>query len=159
MDHVAYLKKSWGLLSKILSGAKRIESRWYQTKHLPLGKIRAGDTVYFKNSGELITVSAQVDKVLSFDNLFPIKVREILNQYGQLDGINSSQFDYFFNLFKNKKYCLLIFLKNPKSIPAFEVNKTGFGAMSAWITVDNIDTIRLPSGGSKAVMRRSVKPL
>ena len=145
MDHVAIMKKSWGLLPKILSGEKRIESRWYQTKHLPWGKIKKGDMVYFKNSGEPVTVSAQVKDVLSFDNLTPAKVQYILDQYGQLDGLDSSQLNYFYILFKNKKYCLLIFLTNPQKVTPFEINKTGFGAMSAWITVDNIDRIRIPN--------------
>ena len=143
MDHVAIMKKSWGLLPKILSGEKRIESRWYLTLHLPWGKIKAGDTVYFKNSGESITVSAEVKDVLSFANLTPSKIHHLLTKYSGLDGINSTQFNNFYNLFKNKKYCLLIFLQNPKIVPPFEINKTGFGAMSAWITVDNIDTIRV----------------
>jgi ASC-1-like (ASCH) protein len=137
------MKPSWGLLSKIISGAKQIESRWYQTKHLPWGKIAIGDTVYFKNSGEPVTVSAQVKDVISFDNLTPSKVHAIFVKYYQLIGFDSSQFNYFYQLFRNKKYCLLIFFKNPKMIPPFEVDKTGFGAMSAWITIKNIDTIRV----------------
>ena len=142
MDHVAYMKKSWGLLPKILSGEKQIESRWYQTKHLPWGKITVGDTIYFKNSGEPITVSAQVKDVISFDNLTPAKVQDILDQYGQLDGIDSSQLNKFYLLFKDKKYCLLIFLQNPKKVDPFNINKAGFGAMSAWITTEFIDRIR-----------------
>ena len=33
-------------------------------------------------------------------------------------------------------------LKNPQEIKPFEINKTGFGAMSAWITVDSISRIK-----------------
>ena len=142
MDHVAYMKKSWGLLPKILSSEKVIESRWYQSRYCPWGKIAAGDTVYFKNSGEFITVSAKVSQVLSFDNLTPAKVQEILGRYSRLDGIPSGKIFYYYNLFKDKKYCLLIFLTDVKKVAPFEINKSGFGAMSAWITVDNIDTIR-----------------
>lgn len=73
MDHVAIMKPSWGLLPKILSGQKVIESRWYSTRHLPWGKINPGDTTYFKNSGGPVTIKARVDKVLSFENLTPPK--------------------------------------------------------------------------------------
>jgi len=45
-------------------------------------------------------------------------------------------------IFKDKKYCLLIFLKNPQKIKPFEINKFGFGAMCSWISVNNINTIR-----------------
>jgi hypothetical protein len=112
MDHVAIMKKSWGLLPKIISGEKVIESRWYQSKHSPWGTIEKGDAVYFKNSGEPVSVRAGVAKVLSFSDLTPKKVKEILDRYGQDDGIEESKMPDFFKLFKNKKYCLLIFLKN-----------------------------------------------
>lgn len=45
----------------------------------------------------------------------------------------------FLSYSKNKKYCLLIFLKNPEKVEPFEINKTGFGMMSAWLTAENID--------------------
>lgn len=82
-------------------------------------------------------------KVLSFDNLTLQKVREILDKYSHLDGITFDKVDDYFELFKNKKYCLLIFLKNVQLIRPFNITKTGFGAMSAWITIENIDTIRM----------------
>jgi ASC-1-like (ASCH) protein len=141
MDHVAIMNKSWGLLPMILSGKKKIESRWYKNKVAPWGKIQPGDTIYFKNSGELITVKADVIKVLSFDNLNPVRVEKILNEYGKDDGIEKKDLENYFNLFKNKKYCLLIFIDKPQIIPPFEINKKGFGAMVAWICTENIDRL------------------
>jgi ASC-1-like (ASCH) protein len=149
VDHVAYMKKSWGLLPKILAGEKQIESRWYQMRHRPWGKIEAGDMVFFKNSGEPVTVSSGVKRVLCFDNLTPDKVRKVLDKYGKLDGIEQEHFEYFYELFKNKKYCLLIFLQNVKKVIPFEINKKGFGAMAAWITVDDIDIIAQPAGAGR----------
>ena len=142
MDHIAIMKKSWGLTRKILSGEKKIESRWYKSKHSPWGKIEKGDTVYFKDSGEPVSIKAEVEKVISFSNLSPRKIKQILDEYGQDDGIEKDKMLEFFELFKNKKYCLLIFLKNPEKIKPFEINKTGFGNMAAWIAVDNIEKIK-----------------
>lgn len=144
MDHVAIMKKSWGLIPKILSGEKKIESRWYKNKAVPWGKIQAGDVIYFKNSGEPVIVNAKVTKVLSFGNLNPHKIREILNKYGRDDGITENDFQIYFNLFKDKKYCLLIFLENPQIIKPFEIDKRGFGAMAAWINVSSIELIKKP---------------
>jgi len=141
MDHVAIMKKSWKLTDKILSGDKKIESRWYIQKRKPWNCIKAGDKVYFKNSGELVTIKAEVERVLQFSDLSPIKVKEILNKYKKDDGIEK-EVDGFFKLFKKKKYCILVFLKNPKKIKPFEINKSGFGNMSAWITINNINKIR-----------------
>jgi len=142
MDHVAIMKKSWGLTQKILSGQKKIESRWYKSKYAPWGKIGKGDVVYFKDSGEPVSIKAEVKKVISFSDLIPEKVSWILDEYGNDDGIEKDKVKDFFELFKNKNYCLLIFLKNPKQIEPFEIDKTGFGMMSAWLSVGNIDKIR-----------------
>lgn len=142
MEHLAIMKKSWGLTQKILSGEKKIESRWYKLKHSPWGKIEKGDAVYFKDSGEPVSIKAEVEKVISFSDLSPQKVKQILNEYGKDDGIEKDKMPEFFELFKDKKYCLLIFLKNPEKIQPFEINKAGFGNMAAWITIDNIETIK-----------------
>lgn len=135
MDHIAIMKPSWKLLPKILTGEKTIESRWYQTRRAPWNKIFAGDTVYFKNSGEPVTVIAKVQKVLQFDNLNSTKIESLLKKYGQQDGIEPKKIPYFMEIFKKKKYCLLIFLQNPRKVKPFEVDKTGFGAMTAWLTL------------------------
>ena len=99
MDHVAIMKKSWGLTQKILSGQKKIESRWYKSKHPPWGKIGKGDIVYFKDSGEPVSVKTEVEKVVSFSDLTPEKVRHILDEYGNDDGIEKNKIKEFFELF------------------------------------------------------------
>ena len=142
MEHIAIMKKSWGLTQKILTGQKKIESRWYKVKYAPWDKIKSGEVVYFKDSGEPVTVKTEVDKVIQFSDLIPEKVREILYQYGQADGLGIDNIPEFFEIFKDKKYCMLIFLKNPQRIVPFEINKTGFGAMSAWISVNNVNKIK-----------------
>lgn len=143
MDHLAIMKKSWGLLPKIFSGEKKIESRWYKSKHLPWGKIKPGERIFFKNSGEPVSLMAEVEKVLQFASLTPGKVRELLETYGKDDGISPAEIQSFWQRFKDKKYCLLIFLKNPQAVKPFEINKKGFGMMAAWITVENINQIRV----------------
>jgi hypothetical protein len=145
MDHVAIMKKSWGLTPKILSGKKKIESRWCQMRCSPWGKIAARDTVYFKDSGHPAEIKAEVSKVLAFSDLTPGKVQNILDEYAEADGIEKDKIPEFFELFKNKKYCLLVFLENPQRIEPFEIDKSGFGCMSAWIAIENIEKIKLPA--------------
>ena len=142
MDHLAIMKKSWGLTEKILSGEKKIESRWYKNKYRPWDRIKSGDIVYFKNSGEPVKFKVRVSKAVQFANLTPAKVKGILKKYGEADGIEEEKITEFFKKFKNKKYCVLVFLKNPMEIKPFEIDKTGFGAMAAWITVDSIKRLR-----------------
>jgi len=69
-------------------------------------------------------------------------IKEILDVYGRDDGITQVKIPEFFERFKNKKYCILIFLKNPQEIKSFEIDKTGFGVMSAWIAIDDIAKIK-----------------
>jgi len=142
MEHVAIMKKSWGLTEKILSGQKTIESRWYANRSVPWDKIAAGDTVYFKNSGEPVTIKATVGKVLQFSELTPKIVQELLYKYGHDDGLEQSEIPRFFQIFKDKKYGILIFLKDVSSVAPFEINKRGFGAMAAWISVDRVSTLK-----------------
>ena len=142
MEHLAIMRKSWGLTQKILNGQKKIESRWYLVKYRPWDGIKKGETIYFKNSGEPVRLKAKVDKVIQFANLNQKKVKEILNKYGKDDGLEKEKIPEFFERFKDKKYCTLIFLKNQQKIKPFEINKKGFGMMSAWITIDNISKIK-----------------
>ncbi|TSD03460.1 MAG: hypothetical protein Athens071416_141 [Parcubacteria group bacterium Athens0714_16] len=142
MVHIAIMKKSWGFVPKILSGEKTIESRWYQTRRVPWGVITSDDVVYFKNSGEPITVQVVVSSCIQFSDLTPIKITKILNKYHKEIGILKKEKDDFFEKIKDKKYCILVFIKKPKKIKPFEINKKGFGMMSAWISVDDINMLK-----------------
>lgn len=142
MEHLAIMKKEWHLTEKILTGEKKIESRWYMSKYSPWNKIEKGELVYFKDSGEPVTIRTETKKVLQFSDLTPAKVMKILNKYGKIDGINIKDIKKFYERFKDKNYCILIFLKNPRKIKSFKINKEGFGLMSAWLTVDNVNKLR-----------------
>lgn len=95
MNHVAIMKKSWHLLPEILSGEKTIESRWYKNKSAPWGKVKAGDTVYFKDAGEPVTAKAVVAKVLALADLTPTRVKELLAHYGKAIGIPAEEIAKF----------------------------------------------------------------
>lgn len=143
-DHVAIMKKSWNLVPKILSGEKIIESRWHKTKSSPWNKINPKDTVYFKTSGEPVTVVTTVTDVLEFEDLTPLRIREIVLEYGARLGLgtNRKTLRAFARHMNNKKYCILVFLKNPKQVKPFGIDKAGFGAMASWIVTEDISKIK-----------------
>jgi ASC-1-like (ASCH) protein len=143
MEHLAIMKKSWGLTKKILSGEKKIESRWYSTRRAPWNNIKRGETIYFKDSGEPATIKAKVSEVLQFEGLNPQRIKILLKKHREDDGIDKEKVPYFLKRFRNKKYCILIFLKDPKKIKPFSINKKGFGSMSSWISVRSIKNIIL----------------
>lgn len=139
MDHIAILDKKRNLLSKIISGEKTIESRWYKFKKTPYKNIASKDTVYFKDSGEAVTTKAEVEKVLFFDHLNEDKIKQILHEYGQQICIPES----YAPELVGKNFCTLIFWKNVQQIVPFNINKKGFGLMAAWITVKDINSIKV----------------
>ena len=143
------------MAEKILDGRKKIESRWYSSKHKPWDCVKKGETIYFKNSGEPARIKSEVSKVIQFADLTPKKVREILDEYGGDIGLERSEIPEFFKRFKNKKYCVLVFLKNPKEVKPFDIDKKGFGAMSAWITAERLNPPSLKLRKDTAGLSRS----
>lgn len=142
MDHVAIMRKSWGMLPKILSGEKMIESRWLKNRSAPWGRIKMGDVVYFKETGLPVALCATVKSVDSHANLYPQLVRTLLEKHHKELGILKDDLEEFYRRMKNSRYVLFIFLKDVKATEPFEIDKTGFGAMSAWICVEDISIIR-----------------
>lgn len=138
MEHLAIMKKEWHLLERILSGEKRIESRWYSSRREPWGKIKKGEKIFFKNSGEPVTVEARVERVLQFEGLSPAKVGEILERYGEAGGIRKEELPEYYPLFKGKRYCILVFLKDARRISPLSFDKRGFGSMAAWISAPTL---------------------
>jgi len=142
LDHIAILSSS-DILDRILSGQKTIESRWYVTRRDPWNHINPGDTVYFKVTGQPITARATVDQVLQFGELNPTKIKEILAIHGRAIGFNKSECDIWAASKSKVKYCILIYLKDVASLKPFKINKKGFGISCAWLTLPNINNIKL----------------
>ncbi len=146
------MNKQKGLISKVLSGEKSIETRWYVHKIAPWDKITAGDVVYFKESGGLVTAKASVKKVLQFEleNLSlkkdkVLSIGELVKKYSQQISFSSSDeevIDWIKR--KKKRYCILVFLENPKAISKpFAINKQGFGNSCAWMCVGDIERVKI----------------
>lgn len=150
MDHVAIMRKDWGLIPKILSGEKKIESRWSKNKIAPWDKVKTGDTVYFKNAGETINVKVRVGEVLQFDNLNPDRVRGLLYKWGGKDGIAAADLEKIVEWVRDKKYCVLVFLDNPERIEPFQIKKTGFGNGAAWLCVGEIEKIKYKNSAPRS---------
>lgn len=141
MDHVAIMKKSWGLIPKILSGVKTVESRWYQTRRAPWNAARAGERVYFKNAGEPITAKARISEVLQFEVDNIEDVERITRRYGKDIALVNADPRTWSRL---PKYCILLRLESPSAVEPFNVSKKGFGTGAAWLTVPDVHAIRTP---------------
>lgn len=138
MEHLAILSKERKLLAKIISGEKTIESRWYKFKRAPYQNISHGEVIYFKDSGMPVTARAKVSKVLFFDGLNLEKITQILEEYGKEIGVTVSHAPDLVG----KRFCTLMFLSDVEQIEPFDIDKKGYGLMSAWITVESIDSLK-----------------
>lgn len=135
------MNSSWKLIPKIISGEKTIESRWYRTRRAPWNSIKKNDRIFFKNSGNAVIAEAIVSRVLQFTFNNVRDVRTVIKKYGKQICLINSRPETWTVL---PRYGIIIFLKNPKHIPEpFYIDKTGFGSATAWISVKNIETIKI----------------
>lgn len=142
MIHIAIMKKSWRLTAKILTGEKKIETRWYKVKASPWDKVSPGDQIYFKDSGDPISVKATVSKVEQFENLNESSRVDILKKYASSDLGTEEIPRQISEYIANKRYCIIIHLINPAVVSKpFRINKKGFGSMSSWLCVEDINQV------------------
>ena len=137
------MNPQYHFIEKILTKEKTIESRWYLTRRSPWKKITKGEVIFFKNSGHEVTIQAKVKFVKMLENLDSNSVKIILDEYHNEIGLEESEVNDFYEKIKTKKYCILIWLSDAKSIQPFKINKKGFGNSTAWISNDNISKLRI----------------
>jgi ASC-1-like (ASCH) protein len=68
----------------LIAGVKRVESRLYRSKRSPYGRIRRGETIYFKLSGGEIIGATRALRVLEFGDLTPRGVERLRRRYGRV---------------------------------------------------------------------------
>jgi hypothetical protein len=140
MHHIAIMNPKTCPVADVISRKKTIESRWYNTRRAPWNSVTPGDTIYFKESGKRIAAQAGVSKVQQFENLKPQEIQQLIREHGsKIAPVHMSEFKEHV---KDKKYCVLIFLKNAKAVEPFEIDKRGYGNAAAWLVVENINKIK-----------------
>lgn len=142
MDHIAIMNPHLDMIRKIVEGRKPVESRWYFRRYAPWGQINSGDAVYFKDSCKPVSARAEVEGVLQFDNLNFMQIQSLLDKYALQIGLDKSAVPAFFEKIRDKKYGILVSLKNPAMIEPFEIDKSGFGSGAAWLVVGDINQVR-----------------
>lgn len=147
MDHVAIMNPRLGLLPKILSGEKLIETRWYNNKSAPWGRIAEGDTVYFKDAGKPVSARATVAEVLTVANVTKEKAQELVHKYQTWMRLPNPHVE---DWVEKKHYAILVFLKDVAALEEpFFIDKRGYGMASAWVCVEDINTIKIKKNPRK----------
>jgi hypothetical protein len=138
MHHVAIMNPRWHLIDKVLRREKTVESRWYRTRRAPWGAISVGDVVWFKDAGKLVSARATVARVEQHE-LTPSGVISLLERHGGAIGVGAIEHAY--ERYCDKRYCILIWLQDPRPVEPFAIDKRGFGNANAWLTIDHIKKI------------------
>ena len=145
MHHIAIMKKEWGLTAKILSGEKRVETRWYMTRRSPWNRVRPGDTIWFMEAG-YVRAKTSVGKVEQFKIRNEQERKAVLDRLGKYDvgPVSGRIWKQIEKYTKGKKYCIAVWLERPEKVARpFRISKKGYGAMSAWLVVDNISKLMI----------------
>ena len=115
-------------LEDVLSGRKTIESRFARVRCPPFGKVRTGDRLLLKQAAGPVRGEATAGKVLSFEGLTPVKVKELFRKY---PGIRAGK--EFMNAKNDSKYATLIFLENMKKVEPYAIKKRD---RRPWVILD-----------------------
>lgn len=146
MEHVAIMKKEWGLTQKVIDGTKTVESRWYKSKIAPWNKIKTGDFIFFKDSGSPVVVKATVTEVEQYDVMNNQQALNIMTKHALADLGTADIPESVKNYITNKRYAIFIHFNNVEKIVPYDINKKGYGIQCAWMVVDLVDNIKVKSG-------------
>ncbi len=139
MDHIAIMKPAWKLIPKILAGQKTIESRWYQHRVAPWDRIKAGERIYFKDSGKPVSAIARVAFVIQKETNSIEGLEALVREYAE--PIQMVERDP--RVWKTQpRYVILLGLTEVQPITPFHIDKTGFGSAAAWLVVEDIERIK-----------------
>ncbi|MCS6940867.1 MAG: ASCH domain-containing protein [Roseiflexus sp.] len=102
--HLAILREPY--LSRILAGAKTIESRFLRVRAAPYGCVTVDDTLLLKRASGPIVASARAARVATFDDLTPARIEALLERYA--DGLRLD--DDMRARAQSSRYAVLIWL-------------------------------------------------
>jgi hypothetical protein len=124
--HLVILKKPY--LDMILEGRKRIELRLYKTRHPAFGRVFAGDKLFLKISSGPVCATAIVGAVKNFENLTPGRILDLKKQYNHDIGGGDEHWQSKMDC----EYCLLVWLKDVKTIEPVRISKKDW---RAWVVL------------------------
>lgn len=140
--HIAIMHKNF--LDSVLNGTKTIESRWAKNQSNPYMNINVDDIIYFKFSGGFVVAKATVSNVIFYSKRSNEKEIDefVKNNYLAL-GLTEKNYEKFLNEQSDRIYVSFIEFKNLEHVNVFNINKKGFGMMTSWLTVSNINEIKI----------------
>ncbi|MFQ6034232.1 MAG: ASCH domain-containing protein [Sedimentisphaerales bacterium] len=137
--HLVILKKSY--LQALLTGQKRIESRFTRTRREPFGQVLPGDRLLLKVSSGPVCAVATVAAVKIFENLAPAKIMEIKQRYNHY--IRGS--DKYWRSKADCRFGFLVQLKDVERIEPVRIHKKDW---RAWVILTEKENFGLLKCGA-----------
>jgi len=137
--HLVILKKSY--LDAILSGRKRIESRFTRTKRYAFGRVLPGDKLFLKVSSGPVCATATVAAVKNFENLTPKQIFELKQRYNRYIVGNKE----YWRSKMNCRFGFLVWLKDVKLIEPVRIRKKDW---RAWVVLTKKENFCLLKNGT-----------
>jgi len=124
--HLVILKKPY--LDAILSGKKKVESRFSKSRRNFLNSIKAGDLLFLKQSSGPVCATARIEKAKLFENLTAKKILEIKQQF---NGLICGDEDFWQSAL-DCRFATLVKLTDVKRIEPVRINKKDW---RAWVVL------------------------
>jgi len=124
--HLVILKKPY--LDAILSGKKKVESRFSKSRRNFLNSIKAGDLLFLKQSSGPVCATARIEKAKLFENLTAKKILEIKQQFNSLICGDED----FWQSALDCRFATLVKLTDVKRIEPVRINKKDW---RAWVVL------------------------
>lgn len=140
MDHLVFVDHASGELDKLLKGEKCMIVRAGMGRKTPYGRVKPGELLYFiNNNGDgLVRAAAIVKSVSNTDLLTPEESRKLLLLKKNELHLEVEEFQEFLN----KKYMVLVEVKNVCRVMEFKLDKAALQNAEDWVPIDNIDLLK-----------------
>lgn len=141
MDHVVYLDAKSNEYEELLCGSKTMIIRRATGRKLPYGRVSKGDILYFINNNAegLVKAKSIVSSVYNSDKMNTEESIKLVKDHQDNLKLTNKQFEKW----AGKRYLVLIEIKEFEELNSFPIDKSNYGNMDDWLTVGNIDSVKL----------------
>ncbi|MBC8506781.1 MAG: hypothetical protein ISR58_11595 [Anaerolineales bacterium] len=140
MDHVVFVDAKAKELSKLINGEKTMLIRGAAGRKLPHGRVEANDVLYLiENDGSgLIKAKCRVKSVISSEKMSKEESIALVNENQLKLQLTAAQIKRW----AGKRYLVLIEVDQIEPLTPFQIDKSDYGNMDAWLPVGEIDSVK-----------------
>jgi hypothetical protein len=140
MDHVVYVDAKARELEKLLTGEKTMIVRGATGRKLPYGRVQVNDRLFLiQNKGDgMVRASALVSEVFNSAKLTEEQSADLLKRNQSKLQLTPEQIKRW----AGKRYLVLIEVTNIQPLEPFAIDRSEYGNMDDWLTVEQIEKVK-----------------